>query len=102
MRPGIGIAIFFLLSMSMEAFAQDVILPDLPPIVAPLSERFAVVVLDQPDRDLLHASPRINMMFDSRTGRSWILEYSRKPGSNEEGYVWVEVPLAAPPRSATP
>jgi hypothetical protein len=73
-----------------------------PPIVAPLGQRFLVVVLDQPDRDLLLASPRINMMFDTTTGRSWILEYSRKPGSNEQGYVWVEVPIAAPPRSAVP
>ena len=37
------------------------------------------------------------MMFDTETGRSWILEYSRKPNSNEQGYVWVEVPYAKPP-----
>jgi hypothetical protein len=54
-------------------------------------------VLDQADRDLTKGDPRINMMFDTQTGRSWILEYSRRPDSNEEGYVWVEVPYAKPP-----
>ena len=67
------------------------------PVVAPLSPRFVIIVLDQADRDLAKGDPKINMMFDSQTGRSWILEYSRKPNSNEQGYVWVEVPYAKPP-----
>ena len=54
-------------------------------------------MLDQADRDLAKGDPKINMMFDTQTGRSWILEYSRKPNSNEQGYVWVEVPYAKPP-----
>jgi hypothetical protein len=37
------------------------------------------------------------MMFDTQTGRSWILEYGAKPNSNQQGYVWIEVPYAAPP-----
>ena len=67
------------------------------PVTEPLSQRFVLIVLDQGDRDLAKGDPKINMMFDSQTGRSWILEYSRKPNSNEQGYVWVEVPYAKPP-----
>lgn len=67
------------------------------PVTEPLSQRFVLIVLDQADRDLAKGDPKINMMFDTQTGRSWILEYSRKPSSNEQGYVWVEVPYAKPP-----
>jgi hypothetical protein len=67
------------------------------PVAQPLNQRFVLIVLDQADRDLTKGDPKINMMFDSQTGRSWILEYSRKPNSNEQGYVWVEVPYAKPP-----
>jgi hypothetical protein len=67
------------------------------PVAQPLSQRFVLIVLDQADRDLTKGDPKINMMFDTQTGRSWILEYSRKPNSNEQGYVWVEVPYAKPP-----
>jgi hypothetical protein len=67
------------------------------PLAAPLSQRFVLIVLDQADRDLTKGDPRINMMFDTQTGRSWILEYAGKPGSNQQGYVWVEVPYAKPP-----
>ena len=68
-----------------------------PPVAQPINQRFVLIVLDQADRDLTKGDPRINMMFDTQTGRSWILEYSRKPDSNEQGYVWVEVPYAKPP-----
>ena len=68
------------------------------PVTAPLSQRFVLIVLDQPDRDLSHGSSKINMMYDTRTGRSWVLQYTVKPGSNEQGYVWSEVPYAAPPK----
>ena len=68
------------------------------PVTAPLSQRFVLIVLDQPDRDLSHGSSKINMMYDTRTGRSWVLQYTTKPGSNDQGYVWSEVPYAAPPK----
>jgi hypothetical protein len=68
-----------------------------PPLAQPLSQRFVLIVLDQADRDLTKGDSRINMMFDTQTGRSWILEHARKPDSNEQGYVWVEVPYAKPP-----
>ncbi|HET6157246.1 MAG TPA: hypothetical protein VFE34_02790 [Dongiaceae bacterium] len=67
------------------------------PVAQPISQRFVLIVLDQADRDLTKGDPKINMMFDTQTGRSWILEYSQKPNSNEQGYVWVEVPYAKPP-----
>lgn len=66
------------------------------PTAQPLSQRFVLIVLDQADRDLAKGDATIHMMFDTQTGRSWILEYSRKPNSNEQGYVWVEVPYAKP------
>ena len=68
------------------------------PVTAPLSQRFVLIVLDQPDRDLSHGSSKINMMYDTKTGRSWVLQYTVKPSSNEQGYVWSEVPYAAPPK----
>ena len=67
------------------------------PAAQPLSQRFVLIVLDQADRELGKGDSTINMMFDTQTGRSWILEYARKPDSNEQGYVWVEVPYAKPP-----
>lgn len=68
------------------------------PVTAPLSQRFVLIVLDQPDRDLNHGSTKLNMMYDTKTGRSWVLQYTVKPGSNEQGFVWSEVPYAAPPK----
>jgi len=78
----------------VPAAAQDLATT---PVTEPLSQRFVLIVLDQADRDLAKGDPKINMMFDTQTGRSWILEYSRKPNSNAQGYVWVEVPYAKPP-----
>jgi hypothetical protein len=85
-------------TMAGSAVAQDSTGTLSPtPLAAPLSQRFVLIVLDQADRDLGKGDPRINMMFDTQTGRSWILEYAGKPGSNQQGYVWVEVPYAKPP-----
>ena len=94
------LAVLAVASLAAPAMAQEdntgtAFVP--APVAQPLSQRFVLIVLDQPDRDLAKGDPKINMMFDSQTGRSWILEYSRKPNSNEQGYVWVEVPYAKPP-----
>jgi hypothetical protein len=86
-----------LVAISAPAVAQDGGTLATTPVTAPLSQRFVLIVLDQADRDLAKSDPKVNMMFDTQTGRSWILEYSRKPNSNEQGYVWVEVPYAKPP-----
>ena len=87
-----------LVALAAPALAEDY-QPEFAttPIAQPLSQRFVLIVLDQADRDLAKGDPRINMMFDTQTGRSWILEYAQKPNSNEQGYVWVEVPYAKPP-----
>jgi hypothetical protein len=88
-----------LAALTAPAAAQDDTYTGSPTtlIAAPLSQRFVLIVLDQADRDLTKGDSRLNMMFDTQTGRSWILEYARKPNSNEQGYVWVEVPYAQPP-----
>ena len=86
------------MALAGAAHAQDNAYQAAPtPAAQPLSERFVIVVLDQTDRDLTKGESTINMMFDTQTGRSWILERALKPGSNELGYVWVEVPYATPP-----
>ncbi|MDY0885746.1 hypothetical protein ACFPL7_02945 [Dongia soli] len=82
------------------ALAQEAV-PQMPadaPVLAPISQRFVLMVLDQPDRNINLGSSRINMMYDTKTGRSWVLQYTSKPNSNQQGFVWVEVPYAAPPR----
>jgi hypothetical protein len=91
-RPMIALAVLALLAT--PAAAQDLATT---PVTEALSQRFVLIVLDQTDRDLAKGDPKINMMFDTQTGRSWVLEYSRKPNSNEQGYVWFEVPYAKPP-----
>src|SRR5262245_66029247 len=91
-------SVFAAMALAGVARAQDNTYQIAPaPVAQPLSQRFVLIVLDQADRDLAKGNSKINMMFDSQTGRSWILEYSRKPKSNEQGYVWTEVPYAKPP-----
>jgi hypothetical protein len=92
------LGILAMTALAAPAVAQDNTYTYAPtPVAQPLSQRFVLIVLDQVDRDLTKGDPKINMMFDTQTGRSWILEYSHKPNSNEQGYVWVEVPYAKPP-----
>jgi hypothetical protein len=68
------------------------------PVIQPAGSRYILMVLDQPDRDLTRGSSKINMLVDTRGGKTWVLEYSRKPGSSELGYVWSEVPFALAPK----
>ncbi len=91
-------SVLLAMAFAVPAAAQDesAVYPT-SPLAQPLSQRFVLIVLDQADRDIAKGDPRINMMFDTQTGRSWILEYASKPNSNEQGYVWVEVPYAKPP-----
>ena len=97
-RHILALGILAMAALTAPADAQDSTYTYTPtPVAQPLSQRFVLIVLDQADRDLAKGDPKINMMFDTQTGRSWILEYSRKPNSNEQGYVWVEVPYAKPP-----
>jgi hypothetical protein len=94
----LALGLLSVVALATPAAAEDNTYTYAPtPLAQPLNQRFVLIVLDQADRDLTKGDPRINMMFDTQTGRSWILEYSRKPNSNEQGYVWVEVPYAKPP-----
>jgi hypothetical protein len=67
------------------------------PVIEPAGGRYILMVLDQPDRDLVHGRTKVNMLVDTKTGKTWLLEYARKPNSNEQGYVWSEVPFAKAP-----
>lgn len=97
-RHILACSVFAAMALAGAAQAQDNSYEISPaPVAQPLSQRFVLIVLDQADRDLAKGDSKINMMFDSQTGRSWILEYARKPNSEEQGYVWVEVPYAKPP-----
>ena len=98
-RPILACGVLAIWMLAGTAAAQETnsTIPPGAALSTPLSQRFALIVLDQTDRDLARGSTTVNMMFDTQTGRSWILEFTRRPGSNEEGYVWVEVPYAKPP-----
>ena len=94
----LALGLLSVMALAKSAAGQDNTYTYAPtPLAQPLSQRFVLIVLDQADRDLTKGDPKVNMMLDTQTGRSWILEYARKPGSNEQGYVWVEVPYAKPP-----
>jgi hypothetical protein len=67
------------------------------PDVEKVGGRYILMVLDQPDRDLVHGRTKVNVLVDTKTGQTWLLEYARKPNSNEQGYVWSEIPFAKAP-----
>ena len=92
-----GVLAILVLAGTGAAQETNSTIPPGAALSTPLSQRFALIVLDQTDRDLARGSTTINMMFDTQTGRSWVLEYARRPGTNVAGYVWVEVPYAKPP-----
>jgi len=93
-----GLAVLLSAGLACPAFAQnyaDQLTPT--PVIEPAGQRYILMVLDQPDRDLTHGRTKVNMLVDTKTGKTWLLEYARKPKSNEQGYVWSEVPFAAAP-----
>jgi len=67
------------------------------PDIEKVGQRYILMVLDQPDRDITQSSTKVNVLVDTRTGKTWILQWSRKPSSNEMGYVWSEIPFATAP-----
>jgi hypothetical protein len=67
------------------------------PDIQKVGQRYILMVLDQPDRDLAQGRTTVNVMVDTRTGKTWVLQYARKPGGNEPGYVWSEIPFAKAP-----
>jgi hypothetical protein len=93
-----GLAALLSAALAAPALAQnyaDELTPT--PVIEPAGNRYVLMVLDQPDRDLVHGRTKVNMLVDTKTGKTWLLEYSRKPNSNEQGYVWSEVPFAKAP-----
>jgi hypothetical protein len=94
----IGLAALLSAGLACPAFAQnyaDQLTPT--PDIEKVGGRYILMVLDQPDRDLVHGRTKVNMLVDTKTGKTWLLEYARKPNSNEQGYVWSEVPFATAP-----
>src|SRR5262245_36787638 len=87
------LAVLGMLGLVAPAAAQD--WPPWPPApsINNLGQRFILMQLDQPDRDLRQNSTKVNVLFDTQTGRSWVLQYALQPGTNQPGYVWVEIPL---------
>ena len=67
------------------------------PDIEKVGGRYILMVLDQPDRDLTQARTKVNVLVDTKTGKTWLLQYVRKPDSNEVGYVWSEIPFAKAP-----
>jgi hypothetical protein len=93
-----GLAALLSAGWAVPAFAQnyaDQLTPT--PDIEKVGGRYILMVLDQPDRDLVHGRTKVNMLVDTKTGKTWLLEYARKPNSNEMGYVWNEVPFAVAP-----
>jgi hypothetical protein len=67
------------------------------PDIEKVGQRYILMVLDQPDRDLTHGRTKVNVLVDTRTGKTWILEYGGKPNSNQQGMIWSEIPFAKAP-----
>ena len=76
--------------------AADTLTPT--PVIEPAGNRYILMVLDQTDRDLTKGRSKVNMLLDTKTGKTWILEFAVKPNSNENGYVWSEIPFALAPK----
>jgi hypothetical protein len=86
-------------SLQAPAIAQsgtDILTPT--PVIEPAGNRYILMVLDQPDRDLTKGRSKVNMLLDTKTGKTWILEFGVKAHSNENGYVWSEVPFNQAPK----
>ncbi len=64
-----------------------------------IGDRYVILEAYQADRNLNKGDPRINLLFDTKERRSWVLRHTRVPGTNELGYVWVEIPFASAPAS---
>lgn len=97
-RFGALLVLTMLAGLNMPAMAQEANILTPTPVIEPAGNRYILMVLDQPQRDLTKGSSKVNMLLDTKTGKTWILEFSVKPNSNENGYVWSEVPFAAAPK----
>ena len=57
----------------VPAFAQDAEILTPTPVIEPAGNRYILMVLDQPDRDLTKGRSKVNMLLDTKTGKTWIL-----------------------------
>jgi hypothetical protein len=81
------------------ALAQDYVDGLTPtPVIEPAGNRYILMVLDQADFDLTKSRSKVNVLLDTRTGKTWVLQWGIKPNSSERGYVWSEIPFAAAPK----
>lgn len=88
-----------LLTAATPALAQEV--PGnltLTPVIEQAGNRYVLMVLDQSDSDLTNSRNTVNVLLDSRTGKTWMLRWAVKPNSNERGFIWAEIPFAAAPK----
>lgn len=93
---GVLLTLATIMGLAAPAAAQDILTP--LPIIEPAGNRYILMVLDQPDRDLTKGRSTVNMLLDTKTGKTWILEFGVKQNSNESGYVWSEVPFNRAPK----
>ncbi|MBL8707797.1 MAG: hypothetical protein JNL25_01270 [Rhodospirillaceae bacterium] len=68
------------------------------PVIEQAGNRYILMVLDQADSDVTKSRSTVNVLLDTRTGKTWALQWGVKPNSNERGYVWSEIPFAAAPK----
>lgn len=88
-----------LATSQLPAYAQDYVDGLTPtPVIEQAGNRYILMVLDQGDSDLTKSRTKVNVLLDSRTGKTWVLQWDVKPNSNERGYVWSEIPFAAAPK----
>ncbi|WP_374376121.1 hypothetical protein [Dongia sp.] len=81
------------------AFAQDYEGSLTPtPVIEQAGNRYILMVLDQSDSDITKSRSIVNVLLDTRTGKTWALQWGVKPNSNERGYVWSEIPFAVAPK----
>jgi hypothetical protein len=94
-----AVAFSAVIGLAQAARAQQNYADQLTPTpdIEKVGQRYILMVLDQPDRDLSRGRTKVNVMIDTRTDKTWILQYTRKPDSNEQGYVWSEIPFAKAP-----
>ncbi len=93
MKTWIILAAGFALAGAAMAGEAEIAPPNLE-----IGNRFKLVEVEQADHDLRVGSPRLNLLVDTQTGRSWILQYNQRPSGPGTGYIWMEVPFVDQPK----
>lgn len=99
MTRWIGAAAAILMLAATPVAAQDSTTGlTLTPVIEQAGNRYILMVLDQADADITKSRSTVNVLLDTRTGKTWALQWDTKPNSNDRGYVWFEIPFAAAPK----